>query len=74
MSMRKQVYAEEYLAAHNKGLNHHPRYRDDMKFTQVFINGDLVMETRDKVISQEDIQVFEDACKTVGGNYELIIP
>jgi len=74
MSIRKQVYAEEYLAAHNCELNDHPKYRDDMKFTQVLANGALVMNTRDKVLTIEDAQVFDDVCKTVDQSYKLIIP
>lgn len=74
MAIRKQVYAEEYLAAHNRELEGHPKYRDDMKFTQVLANGTLVMNTRHKVLTPEDSQVFNEVCDTVDQNYKLIIP
>jgi predicted P-loop ATPase/GTPase len=74
MSIRKQVYAEEYLAAHNRELNGHPKYRNDMEYTQVLANGTLVMNTRDKVLTPEDRQVFDEVCKTVDQSYKLIIP
>lgn len=74
MTIRKHVYAEEYLAAHNRELEGHTKYRDDMKFTQVRANGDLVMDTRDKVLAPEDRQVFNEVCKAVDQRYKLIIP
>lgn len=74
MSIRKQVYAEEYLATHNRELQRHPKYRADMSYTQVRANGALVMNTRDKVLVPEDAQVFEEVCKTVAQNYKLILP
>jgi hypothetical protein len=74
VSERKRVYAEEYLAAHNRELERHPKYRADMKFTQVLPNGSLVQMTRDPVIAAEDNQVFDQVCKTVAQSYDLIIP
>ncbi|MCX5825287.1 MAG: hypothetical protein NTY86_17780 [Deltaproteobacteria bacterium] len=74
MSIRKQVYAEEYLAVHNRELIGHPKYRNDMKYTRVLANGILSMNTRDKVLTFEDKQVFDEVCKTVNQSYELIIP
>jgi len=74
MSMRKQVYAEEYVAAHNRELKGHLKYRADMKYTQVLANGALVMNTRDKVLTPEDAQVFDEVCKTVAQSYKLINP
>lgn len=73
MSTKKQVYAEEYLAAHNRALKGHPKYRNDMKYSQVLATGALVMNTRDKELTPEDAQVFEEVCKTVDKNYKLII-
>ncbi|MFZ3209481.1 MAG: hypothetical protein WA140_11725 [Geobacteraceae bacterium] len=74
MPMRKQVYAEDYLAAHNRELNYHPKYRNDMKYTLVLANGTLVMHTQDKVLTPEDSHVFDEVCKTVDQSYKLIIP
>ena len=74
MPIRKQVYAEEYLAAHNRELKRHPKYRAGMIYTQVLANGALVMNTRNKMLVPEDAQVFGEVCKTVAQSYKLIFP
>lgn len=74
MSEMKHVDAEEFFAVHNKELEAHSSYRADMKYTQVFVRGDLVMSTRDKVLTPEDARVFEEVRKRVAQSYKLIIP
>lgn len=74
MSIRKKVYAAEYIEAHNHELMRHPKYRADMNYTKVLANGALVMNTRDKVLVPEDAQVFDEGCKTVAQSYKLILP
>lgn len=74
MSEVKHVYAEEFLAVHNKELEAHSSYRPDMKYTLMFPRGNLVMDTRDKVLTPEDAQVFEEVGRRVAQRYKLIIP
>lgn len=45
-----------------------------MSYTQVLVNGNLVLNTRDKVLALEDAQVFNEVCETVSKSYKLILP
>lgn len=74
MTERKSVYLEEYLVAHNKALEEHPRYRLDMKFTQGDARGNLVFDTHDKVINPEDVKVPEDVVNLVAQTHKLKVP
>lgn len=74
MIEKKGIYLEEYLEIHNNVLGKHPRYRLDMKFTQVDFRGNIVMDTRDDVLNPEDAQVFEAVVKQVAQTHKLIIP
>jgi hypothetical protein len=74
MTERTGLYAEKYLAIHNNVIGKHPRYRPDMKFTQVHALGGLTIHTRDKILTFDDSQVFEEIGRRVAQTYKLIIP
>jgi len=74
MPERKSVYFEDYLAAHNNALKGHPSYRSDMGFTQADARGNLVFNSRDKVINPEDLKVFEEVVNLVAQTHKLIVP
>lgn len=74
MTERKNVYLEEYVAAHNNELMKHPRYRLDMKFTHTDARGNLCFSTQDKVINPEDLHVMDEIVERVNQTHKLIIP
>jgi hypothetical protein len=74
MTERTGLYAEDYLKIHNDTLKKHSLYRPDMEFTQVHALGNLTLNTRDKKITVEDCQVFDEIARNVAQTYKLIIP
>lgn len=74
MAEKKLIYAEEYLAVHNKFLKEHHYYRPDMMFSQVDAQGNLVLKTHDKILSSIDEQIFNEIVENVSQYYKLIIP
>ena len=74
MTERRAVYLEAFVTAHNECLLRHPGYRPDMKFTFGSARGDLVLHTRDQVISEDDAQVFEEVLQKVATTHRLVTP
>lgn len=70
MSPKKELYGEDYLAIHNKLLEAHPKYREAMKFTQLLPYGDVVFNTKDKVLSKEDKDVLMEITTSVSEKYK----
>lgn len=74
VSTRREVYAQEWLEAHNDCLKRHPAYRSDMSYTQTTAAGDLVLGTCDKVLSDADRRIFEEVSREVASTHKLIVP
>lgn len=67
------VYLEEYLSIINENLKKHKGYRPDMEFSRISAHGDVVLKTRDSILSTEDRKIFDDVIEIVNQQYKLII-
>ncbi len=74
MQGRKDVYADEFLAAHNNELEEHKQYQPDMEFTSVDVHGSLIMDTRDRQLKTGEEEVFNEVVEKVRATHKLIIP
>jgi hypothetical protein len=72
MDSREEVYLEKYIAAHNERLRHHPQYREDMSFHFGSCRGDLVLQTRDRRMSEDDAVVFAEVLRSVAATHKFI--
>jgi formylglycine-generating enzyme required for sulfatase activity len=74
VTQKKEVYAKEFLELLNAELKKHPKYREDMKFTQIDARGGLTLDTKDMPISPRDVDVFNEVSARVRQSNKLIIP